>query len=233
MGNSQSCCVFAPRARHAASVDGDGHGQHHGKGGKRDKKARRANGGAHAGSGRRRGSEEYTPADIGQRGHHVGLHSSSLSASEAAAANGGRDESVGNLQHISEREPDDWAEDPSLHPTTETLFMEKSKQAIQNGMVRKRSQMQLSQSRYSMVGDPRGHNGQNGHNGHPLLKKSSSCSTIFLDDSTVSQPNLKNTIKCVALAIYYHIKNRTSDTVLEIFDEAMHPLTVRGKKGEP
>ena len=40
--------------------------------------------------------------------------------------------SVGNLQHISEREPDDWEEDPSLHPTTETMFMEKSKQAIQS-----------------------------------------------------------------------------------------------------
>ena len=37
---------------------------------------------------------------------------------------------MGNLQHISEREPDDWEEDPSLHPTTETMFMEKSKQSI-------------------------------------------------------------------------------------------------------
>ena len=26
-------------------------------------------------------------------------------------------ESCGNLQHISEREPDDWEDDPSLHPT--------------------------------------------------------------------------------------------------------------------
>uniref|UniRef100_A0A3Q4H5F8 Cyclin Y n=1 Tax=Neolamprologus brichardi TaxID=32507 RepID=A0A3Q4H5F8_NEOBR len=32
-----------------------------------------------------------------------------------------------------------------------------------------------------------------------LSRKYSSCSTIFLDDSTVSQPNLKYTIKCVAL----------------------------------
>ncbi len=62
--------------------------------------------------------------------------------------------------------------------------------------------------------------------GFGVLKKASSCSTIFIDDSTVSQPNLKNTIKCVALAIYYHIKNRTSEAVLEIFDEAAHPLTV-------
>lgn len=58
------------------------------------------------------------------------------------------------------------------------------------------------------------------------LKKSSSCSTIYLDDSTVSQPNLKNTVKCVSLAIYYHIKNRTSARHIDIFDEKQHPLTV-------
>ncbi|CAG2061656.1 unnamed protein product [Timema podura] len=60
------------------------------------------------------------------------------------------------------------------------------------------------------------------------LKKSSSCSTIYLDDSTVSQPNLKNTVKCVALAIYYHIKNRTSQRHISIFDEKLHPLTRDG-----
>uniref|UniRef100_A0A8C9PK30 Cyclin Y n=1 Tax=Spermophilus dauricus TaxID=99837 RepID=A0A8C9PK30_SPEDA len=54
--------------------------------------------------------------------------------------------------------------------------------------------------------------------------KYSSCSTIFLDDSTVSQPNLKYTIKCVALAIYYHIKNRYV-MLLDIFDENLHPLS--------
>uniref|UniRef100_A0A3B3SZP3 Cyclin Y-like 1 n=1 Tax=Paramormyrops kingsleyae TaxID=1676925 RepID=A0A3B3SZP3_9TELE len=49
-----------------------------------------------------------------------------------------------------------------------------------------------------------------------LSKKYSSCSTIFIDDSTVSQPNLKSTIKCVTLAIYYHIKNRlTRATALQ------------------
>uniref|UniRef100_A0A0K2SZM7 Uncharacterized protein n=1 Tax=Lepeophtheirus salmonis TaxID=72036 RepID=A0A0K2SZM7_LEPSM len=121
-----------------------------------------------------------------------------------------REESCGNLQHISEREPDDWEEDPSLHPTTETIFMEKTKRILQpkNGLVK--SQNGLAHSRSCST-----------------LKKSSSCSTIFLDDSTVSQPNLKNTIKCVSLAIYYHIKNRSSSTmVLDIFDEKLHPLTV-------
>lgn len=120
-------------------------------------------------------------------------------------------ESRGDLQHISEREPDDWEDDPSLHPTHTTMFMEKSKQAIINGMSRKKSQMHLAGSQ--SIGD------------FTTLKKASSCSTIYIDDSTVSQPNLKNTIKCVSLAIYYHIKNRHSDAILDIFDEKKQPLT--------
>ncbi|VDK45005.1 unnamed protein product [Gongylonema pulchrum] len=61
------------------------------------------------------------------------------------------------------------------------------------------------------------------------LKKSNSCSTIFLDDSTISQPNLKNTIKCISLAVYYHIanrKNRGHERLMEIFEERLHPITV-------
>lgn len=61
------------------------------------------------------------------------------------------------------------------------------------------------------------------------LRKSNSCSTIFLDDSTISQPNLKNTIKCISLAIYYHIinrKNRADERLMEIFEERLHPITV-------
>jgi len=58
------------------------------------------------------------------------------------------------------------------------------------------------------------------------MKKYSSCSTIFIDDSTVSQPNLKNTIKAVAFAVFFHIKNRESNKTLEIFDEKHHPLSV-------
>ncbi|RCN24022.1 hypothetical protein ANCCAN_30289 [Ancylostoma caninum] len=60
------------------------------------------------------------------------------------------------------------------------------------------------------------------------LRKSSSCSTIYMDDSTISQPNLKNTIKCISLAIYYHIanrKNRSHERLMEIFEERLHPIT--------
>ncbi|XP_063699399.1 cyclin-Y [Culicoides brevitarsis] len=118
------------------------------------------------------------------------------------------DVSTNNLQHISEREGGDEDFDPSCHPTTGTMFLERSKQCIENGMTRKKSQHQIAQ--------------QQGTGG---LKKSSSCSTIYLDDSTVSQPNLKNTVKCVSLAIYYHIKNRQSDRRLDIFDEKLYPLS--------
>lgn len=115
--------------------------------------------------------------------------------------------STNNLQHISERELGDFeTADPSCQPSTKTMFLERSKQSFENGMTRKRSQYQIAQ--------------QSGG-----LKKSSSCSTIYLDDSTVSQPNLKNTVKCVSLAIYYHIKNRQSERRLDIFDERLHPLT--------
>lgn len=66
-----------------------------------------------------------------------------------------------------------------------------------------------------------------------MSRKYSSCSTIFIDDSTVSQPNLKNTIRAVALAIYFHIRNRVhrdhqgcDDGQLEIFDETKHQMSV-------
>lgn len=139
--------------------------------------------------------------------HHMadgGGHSASTAAIHHSA------EMVDNsqtLQHISEREATEGEEDPSVDPTAATMFLERSK--VENGgITRKRSQHQIAQ--------------QNSTGG---LKKSSSCSTIYLDDSTVSQPNLKNTVKCVSLAIYYHIKNRQFDRRLEIFDEKLHPLT--------
>ena len=40
--------------------------------------------------------------------------------------------SINNLQHISEREPDDWDSDPSIHPSAGTIFMERSKKAIES-----------------------------------------------------------------------------------------------------
>ncbi|XP_023563223.1 cyclin-Y-like protein 1 isoform X1 [Octodon degus] len=41
-----------------------------------------------------------------------------------------------------------------------------------------------------------------------LPRMYSFCSTIFLDDSTLSQPNCANIIQCVIFALYYHIESR-------------------------
>ncbi|KAK1879797.1 Cyclin-Y [Dissostichus eleginoides] len=94
---------------------------------------------------------------------------------------------------------------PSDHPRASTIFLSKS----QNDEVPCRN---VQDKRKSLFINNR---------------KYSSCSTIFLDDNTVSQPNLKYTIKCVAVAIYYHIKNRDTEgaMLLDIFDEKLHPLS--------
>lgn len=128
--------------------------------------------------------------------------------------------STNNIQHISEREGDDGMNaDPSVDPSAATIFLERSKQSLENGITRKKSSHQIAPQSQSIGGGGGASSG---------LKKSSSCSTIYLDDSTVSQPNLKNSVKCVSLAIYYHIKNRHSERRLDIFDEKMHPLTRDG-----
>jgi len=206
MGNIKSCCSYGSPTSSPSRNDSKN-------------RKRRTNGhfsGSIQGRPKEDYSGEYSAVTSGVSSHpgQGGLYTSGGPQGSNNSHPVRHEESLGNLQHISEREPDDWEEDPSLHPTTETLFMEKSKQSIQNGLVRKRSQLQIAPSR--SLGEFR------------TLKKSSSCSTIYIDDSTVSQPNLKNTIKCVSLAIYYHIKNRKSSTVLDIFDEKLRPLTRDG-----
>ncbi|XP_060050014.1 cyclin-Y-like protein 1 isoform X2 [Erinaceus europaeus] len=112
-----------------------------------------------------------------------------------------------HLQHISDREmPEDLAleSNPSDHPRASTIFLSKSQTDVR---------------------EKRKSNHLNHVSPGQLTKKYSSCSTIFLDDSTVSQPNLRTTLKCVTLAIYYHIKNRDANRSLDIFDERSHPLT--------
>uniref|UniRef100_A0A671XP75 Cyclin Y-like 1 n=2 Tax=Sparidae TaxID=8169 RepID=A0A671XP75_SPAAU len=124
------------------------------------------------------------------------------------------DNTVPYLQHISDREvPDELAleSNPSDHARASTIFLSKSQT---DGEHKDRF---LSPDQYMLLYlkvSP-----------GPMSKKYSSCSTIFIDDNTVSQPNLKSTIKCVTLAIYYHIKNRDSGKSLDIFDEKLHPLS--------
>uniref|UniRef100_A0A3Q2T0V1 Cyclin-like domain-containing protein n=1 Tax=Fundulus heteroclitus TaxID=8078 RepID=A0A3Q2T0V1_FUNHE len=90
------------------------------------------------------------------------------------------------LQHISDRELPDEA-NPSDHPRASTLFLNKSQTDVR----------EKRKSNYMNHASP-----------GLLTKKYSSCSTIFIDDSTVSQPNLKN-----------------SNRSLDIFDEKKHPLS--------
>ncbi|XP_055737292.1 cyclin-Y isoform X2 [Salvelinus fontinalis] len=128
-----------------------------------------------------------------------------------------REDTGCNLQHISDRENMDdlnMEYNPSDHPRASTIFLSKS-------------QTDVREKRKSVYINHLTHISENKHHTAPVRRKYSSCSTIFLDDSTVSQPNLKYTIKCVAMAIYYHIKNREIDgrMVLDIFDEKLHPLT--------
>ncbi|XP_057714025.1 cyclin-Y-like [Corythoichthys intestinalis] len=113
-----------------------------------------------------------------------------------------------NLQHIRDIENVDEMDvilSPADHPQSGTMFLSKS----MNG-VRERQKIHFIRYR-----------------GPTSRWKYSSCSTIFLDENTVSRPHLKYTIKCVALAIYYHIKNRdhNRNPLADIFDERLHPLS--------
>lgn len=134
------------------------------------------------------------------------------------------------LQHISEREPEDIPDDPSNHPTASTLFLARSKSELREVPSRRWRRKSHYDNHSQASGKPNGIAAGAGDGSG--VKRYSSCSTIFIDDSTVSQPNLKNTIKAIALAVYFHIKNRKSDnaqhwdaSMLEIFDEGLHPLT--------
>lgn len=125
------------------------------------------------------------------------------------------------LQHIKEREPDDSADDPSAHPQTSTIFiMRSTSEKNRKNHKRRRSHYDNHHHHYQI------------HNAGGSSQKFSSCSTILIDDSTVSQPNLKNMIRAVALAIYFHIKNRdhreilpSDDRALDVFDEKLNPVS--------
>ncbi|KAK1797748.1 hypothetical protein P4O66_008099 [Electrophorus voltai] len=140
------------------------------------------------------------------------------------------------LQHISDRElPDDVqhfrpetlgvdTQSPASFSTTTSHHIKDLALESNPSDHARASTIFLSKSQTD-VRDKRKSNHINHISPGLLSKKYSSCSTIFIDDSTVSQPNLKSTIKCVTLAIYYHIKNRDSDRSLDIFDEKKHPLS--------
>ncbi|KAM5273569.1 cyclin-Y-like protein 1 [Ctenodactylus gundi] len=57
-----------------------------------------------------------------------------------------------------------------------------------------------------------------------LTRKYNSCSTIFVDDSTALQPNPKDTLNCVTMALYYLIRTREGNRSLDILDDRTYPL---------
>lgn len=117
---------------------------------------------------------------------------------------------VVELPHISERESE-------FSDQKETLFLDRSQIRPANNT--KMTMQEKKQRRYTMYQPDKPRDA-------PVLRKANSCSTICIDDNTASQPNLKMMLKCVSLAIYYHVKNRAGDACLiDIFDEKLHPLS--------
>ncbi len=123
MGNVESCCAYgsSPRENRTPKLKTGGgyHGPNH-----------RLNGHSY----RNKSGGDYADGS----GIGVGISGHPGGGGGHFDRGGGplrSDESVGNLQHISEREPDDWDQDPSLHPTVETIFMEKSKKSIQSKLL--------------------------------------------------------------------------------------------------
>lgn len=92
---------------------------------------------------------------------------------------------------------------PSDQPSADTIFLKKSQMDVRGS--RKNS--------YSYHVSPR-----------RRREKYSSCATLYVD-STFCQPDLRITVQCLALAVYYHIKNRDSNRSKDIFDERIHPFT--------
>ncbi|KAH8850379.1 Cyclin-Y [Schistosoma japonicum] len=107
--------------------------------------------------------------------------------------------------------------DPSLNPTKRTLFMQRSSKDIEKKVreIRTKCDRNVLQTRQNSI---------------PLLYRSSSTSTIWLHDSTVTRPDPKSTVRALAQAIYLQIKHRNHkiacDPIIEIFDESLHPIQV-------
>lgn len=115
------------------------------------------------------------------------------------------------VQHIADRE--------DLSNKEGTMFLEKAKsytKLFNNGHINSMRSLKLR------------HSSSRSNTSPVNIKKSSSTSTIYTDDNTVSNPDLKHTLRCVSLAVFYHIKNRDRTRpprTMDIFDEKLHPLT--------
>lgn len=119
------------------------------------------------------------------------------------------------IQHIRDREEPEEL-DVELHPsdlsTPSTFFLSKALEDNRKLTANKKDDTKTSK-----------------YVGSKAHKRYSSCSTIMIDDSTVSHPNQRAMVKCVSLAIYYHIRHRKHDKTgknfYAQFDEKRFPLT--------
>lgn len=120
----------------------------------------------------------------------------------------------GNLSipHIADFYPEENSTVPADNPRMSTLFLPKA----------------FGDKRKKPLADTNSFTNSSSTN-LSALKRYNSCSTIYVDDSTVSQPNLKSAIRLVAYAIHYHIKRRISDRSNDIFDEKLYPLSTDAK----
>ncbi|XP_021107240.1 cyclin-Y-like protein 1 isoform X2 [Heterocephalus glaber] len=112
-----------------------------------------------------------------------------------------------HLQHISDQERprgEALESNPADHPRASTIFLNKS---------------------HAYTQDQRKSNYFNHVFPGQLTRRYNSCSTIYVDDSTLSLPNCADMVECMTLAVYYHIKNRDTNRSLDILDERLHPLT--------
>ncbi|OQV25777.1 Cyclin-Y-like protein 1 [Hypsibius exemplaris] len=205
MGNSLSCCI-PPGSTHSKS----------------SKRARATleDGGKPGYQPRDENGVIGRVSDVYQNSKHNNHTLSDANGSIITYPGAKHSESTTNIQHISEREPEDGINDPSINPSRGPLFMVRSKSELRESRERKRRSQYITENQ----GTP---SDASGTGSGCLTRKFNSCSTIYVDDSTVSQPNLRNTIKCVSLAICYHIKNREQREIrtIDIFDERLHPLT--------
>ncbi|CAF3600561.1 unnamed protein product [Rotaria sp. Silwood1] len=119
---------------------------------------------------------------------------------------------------------------PSDNPTTSTYFasmLQQTKESTQQSISKiLNNDIILSIKDRSPLNPPLSISSNRTNYQRDILQKhSNSCSTIYVDDSTVSQPNWKAMIKCVSIAIHSHIVHRKSNKTMNIFDEKLHPLT--------
>lgn len=162
-------------------------------------------------SGQSYGKQSYGSGQANSKNNNSGIRLHSNDPPSFSYENKSEDGNL-SIPHIADFYPEDNSTVPADNPRMSTLFLPKA-----SGDKRKRIANQSNSFNNSS------------ENNLNTLKKSNSCSTIYVDDSTVSQPNLKSAIRLVACAIHYHIKRRATDRSMEIFDEKMYPISTDAK----